>query len=106
MDLQLNNTYLKVRVVYSTMVKYTPRQEVIKKAFWPWDKDETEEKPSWTLEIDYLSENDLRYSYTSKSDDHSVLQTQFNDVMRQIKDQDSQFADKLLEDAIINGGSK
>lgn len=107
MNLLLNNSYFKVSIVYSCLIRSTPVTRVIKKAFWPWEKDITEEQQSYTLEMDYVQEGTgTRYTYTSKHPDHSVLKTEFDSIMRQIKDQDSQYADKLLEDAIIGGGTK
>jgi hypothetical protein len=106
MDLLLENSYLKVQKVYSLMIKSTPVDNVVKKAIWWWQQDVTETKDSWTLEMEYDRDCGKRFIYTSKCADYSMLKGQFDSIMKQIKDQDSQYADKLLEDAIISGGSK
>ena len=106
MNIQLVNSFLKAKTVFSCIVKYTPKQEIIKKAFWPWGKSETKEIDTWTLEIKYLGEDDIKYTFTKASTDYNSLKTQFDSVMTQIRDQDNQYADRLLEDAIINGGTK
>ncbi len=106
MNLQVCSSYLKAEIVYSILIKKTPLVIVTNKAFWFWGKDETKTEEGWTLEIDYRGTCGTRFTYSMRHADHAYLQTQFNALMKQIQDQDSQYADKMLEDAIIGGGSK
>ena len=103
MDLQFNGTYIKARVVYSAMV--TPKTEkVVSKEATFWKKAEYKEVKTWVLAVEYLSENGQTYKFTSEHSDYNFVNDAFKEVMKQIKDQDSSYADKLLEDAIIGGG--
>src|ERR1019366_6402599 len=106
MNIQTETSYLNVDVVYSCVITSKPIITVVKKSFWPWEKDEIKEEQSWVLTMSYLSSTGERYEYTTRCGDHGVLKTQFDSIMKQIKDQDSSYADKLLEEAIINGGTK
>lgn len=106
MDLQLSTSYLKAKVVHSCMIKYTPTKKIVRKPFWSLDRDEISQEDGWTLEICYVREDDTQWTYTQSSKDHATLKAQFESVMKQIRDQDSQFTNRLLEEAIINGGSK
>jgi hypothetical protein len=104
MDIQLSTSYLKVQVVYSCMINHTPIKTVVKKGFWPWEKDEVETEDSWTLTLDCLKFDGSRWQFTCKAKTYTDIKEAFDSVMKQIKDQDSSYADKLLEDAIISGG--
>jgi hypothetical protein len=106
MDIRLNSTYLKVSIVTSCLIKTTPIKIVTRRAFWFWERDEIEEKDNWTLEMHYKCFEGRPYTYTLSSGDYNQLKTSFDAIMKQISDQDSQYADKLLEEAIINGGTK
>jgi hypothetical protein len=88
------------------MIRYTPETKIIRKAFWPWDKDETETVDQWIVEMHYTEFDGRSYIFTSKSNTEAAAKNVFDSIMKQIVDQDSQYANKLLEDAIINGGSK
>lgn len=106
MDLQFNNTYIKVQTVYSLSIKFDPIKKVISSPFWSFKAPEYQQEDSWTLTMDYLRSCGDRYIFTSKCKDYTVLKTQYDEIMKQIRDQDSQYANKLLEDAIIGGGTK
>lgn len=105
-NIELNNSFIKARIVHSCIVRYTPETVTTKSGIWPFRKVEKSSKDQWTLEIDYEQIDGARYSFTSKSYDHAYISQKFKDVMRQIKYQDSKFADALLEDAILSGGTK
>jgi hypothetical protein len=106
MNIQLNSTYIKAKIVHSCIIKYTPDIIVIKKAFWPWQADETESKDNWTLVMKYEAEDGLVHTYSSKCVDRAILQKEFELIKPQIANQDNEYADRLLENAIINGGTK
>jgi hypothetical protein len=106
MNITIHNTYIKATVVYGCIIEYTPEVKIEKKGVWPWSPTLETKTDKWTLKIDYLREDGKKMIYTAKSENHQVLADLFKDVMNQIRDQDNQFADKALEDAIINGGTK
>ena len=54
----------------------------------------------------YLSDDDQELTMKWTCPLKATLEKLHKEIVDQVKDQDNQYVDKLLEDAIINGGTK
>lgn len=105
MDILVESTYLKVDIVYSCLIETEYGKPEVKSTWWKEGKPAIPTKH--TLKMRYSCPDKAgTWSYTAEYGDYTHVKKAFDEIMRQIKDQDSQYADRLLEDAIINGGVK
>jgi hypothetical protein len=106
MDLYLDHSYINAVSVNSAFLRYNPEKKTTKTGRLWWKKVKVEEIPGWQIAMDYLSPNGNSYTFTSDGKDYNAMLERFKSLMEQLKTYGSQWADKALEEAIINGGTK
>lgn len=105
MDLYLDDSYLNVKEVTSCFLQHKPEKKIIKTGKLWWKETKEEEIPRWQITMQYLSSDGQRYTFTSSSDDYKDMLAKFKNLMEQLKTYGMQWADRALENAIINGGT-
>lgn len=102
MILKTDDAFLKVKTVKSINL-YTHESDKVTSNGWL--KPKTIQKVvTYSLKINYLDEDGENGTISWTCQDKSPLTKLYNSLVDQIKDNDNQYVDRLLEEAIINGG--
>lgn len=104
MIINAGDSFLRVKEVFSVTIYNDPKTEVVKSAGW-FSKAETKEIPGFCLKLKYKSEDGEIYTTSWGCGDKSVLVTLQQEIIKQIKDQEHDYVDRELENAIIGGGN-
>jgi len=105
MDLYTNKSYISAKEVYAVLMRYAPEKKTTTSGRLWWKKIKVEEIKKWEVEMDYLSNNGCRMTWISSGGDEKALEKTFEELMDQLRAQSTQWADRALENAIINGGT-
>lgn len=105
MDLYLDGSYINAKEVYSAFFNYRPETKTTVTGRLWWKKIKTEEVPNWTIAMNYVSGNGQHGTFTCSSGDKNHMEGMFRSLMEQLKANGSQWADRALEQAILNSGS-
>ena len=106
MDLYLDGSYINAKDVYSAFLNYRPEKKtVITGRFW-WKKVTEENVSKWEITMSYLSGASAHADFKCTGSDEKTMRDMFKSLMEQLKTNGAQWADKVLEEAIINGGTK
>lgn len=108
MVITTDSSYYRARIVYSIRVYKATVKSV--KTPWVWYKPltapEIEHRDEWRLDMDFLGEDEERYTATLTHPKQDYLITIKNNILKQIKAQDHEIMDRAFEDAVNNMGKK
>ena len=104
MVIKTDDTFLRVKVVHSIVINSVENREIIDNG---WFKPKKVIKTtSYKLTMRFLGEDGNEASTFWTCPVKSTLEKLYKDLVEQVKAQDNDYVDRLLENAIIGGGTK
>ena|ERR1035437_1790577 len=106
MDIYLDNTYINAKEVYNVFFNYKPEKKITRTGRLWWKKVKEVNVEKWEIMIEYLNGSGNVSRCVVTGSNKNLIENDFKNLIEQLKTYGSQWADKALENAIINGGSK